>query len=99
MEATDDLLRLAEGRIAKAPDDSAAWAYRGLARTAHGQFMRALADYDEALRLDPENADAFMARADIHFELGNDERADEDYARAVELDPDLDRDEQDEDEG
>lgn len=52
-----------------------------------GQFNKAIADYDEAIRLDSEHVDAYNNRANVYCELGQYERAIDDFNEAIRLDP------------
>ena len=45
-----------------APDDSEAYCYRAMARVKQGKYAEALADCDEALRLDPKDFLAYRTR-------------------------------------
>jgi lipoprotein NlpI len=74
--------------MGEAPDQRAlALIMRGLAYVAKGDTDRAIADYDEAIRLDPRNALTFNERG-LAFETKGDlERAITDFDRAVELRP------------
>ena len=47
----------------------------------------AIAEFDEAIRLDPELATAYMARGSIHAGLGQYDRAVADYAEFIRLNP------------
>jgi tetratricopeptide (TPR) repeat protein len=60
--------------------DVSYWIGRCLAR--RNKPDEALAAYDEAIRLDPGNADAYRARAELHEKLGNKEKAKADFNRA-----------------
>lgn len=75
------------GEIAK----SRAIAYynRGLAHYAKGDIDRAIADYNEALRLDPNYASAFENRGWAWIHKGNLDRSIADYNEAIRLDPKL----------
>ncbi|MFF3129129.1 tetratricopeptide repeat protein [Streptomyces sp. NPDC057908] len=61
---------------------------RGRSHHGAGQFDRALADYDRALELDPDNAWTMANRSRAHHGLGQFGRALADLDRAMELDPD-----------
>ena len=50
-----------------------------------GQYERAIQDYDEAIRLDPEYANAYYNRGIAYGNLGQQELADRDFARAKSL--------------
>ncbi len=66
-----------------------AWAYynRGVAYGNLGEYRRAIEDYDEALRLDPDYAVAYNNRGSAYSNLGEYRRAIGDFARALWLDP------------
>ncbi len=57
------------------------WAYinRGSAYGILGEYRRAIKDYDEALRLDPDFAGAYYGRGRAYDELGEYRRAIKDY--------------------
>ena len=59
----------------------------GVGLQEQGLFEEAIADYDEAIRLTPEDADAYNNRGNAHDELGQYERAIEDYDEAIRLIP------------
>ena len=48
-------------------------------------YERAIQDYDEAIRLDPQDALAYAGRAAAYEDLGQQELADRDFAKAKEL--------------
>jgi hypothetical protein len=60
---------------------------RGAAYGHQGDLLRAIHDYDEALKLRPQNAEAFYNRAVAYGKLGNSQGAIEDYTRVVGLNP------------
>jgi len=60
---------------------------RGQRAMANLQLAAALAAFDQAVRLDPEYAEAWNKRATIHFMLGNYKRSLEDIERVLELEP------------
>ena len=51
------------------------------------QFDRAIQDFDQAARLDPNDATAFASRGDAYMLVGAFDRAMSDYDQAVRLDP------------
>jgi tetratricopeptide (TPR) repeat protein len=52
-----------------------------------GDPGRAIADYDEAIRLDPKYAASFDGRGDAYLDRKDTEKALSDFGRAIELDP------------
>ena len=50
-----------------------------------GDFAKAIADYSEAVRLDPKYALAYNGRGLAYSQQGETRKADEDFARAKEL--------------
>jgi len=65
---------------------AAAFYNRGNAHSAKGDFAAAIADYDEAIRLDPKNARAFANRGTAHSEKGDAGAAIADFDAAIKLD-------------
>src|SRR5262249_28342935 len=65
----------------------AAWAFnnRGIAYKNKGDYDRAIADYDEAIRLNPELEEAFNNRGVAYESKGNYYRAIADYDAAIRL--------------
>ena len=53
-----------------------------------GQTERAIADLDEAIRLDPRDAEAYLSRGSLYEELGNAAAARADYQSALKIVPD-----------
>ena len=51
------------------------------------QHKRAIEDYDEAIRLDSKNADAYNNRGAVYKRLGQNKSAIESYTQALEADP------------
>jgi len=60
---------------------------RGLAWNGKGDYERAIADYNEAIRLNPQDALAFNSRGNAWWTKGDYERAIADYNEAIRLNP------------
>jgi lipoprotein NlpI len=60
---------------------------RGIAYYAKGELDHAIADLDEAIRLNPKDKDALANRANTYRAKGNLDRAIADYDQLVQLDP------------
>ena len=60
---------------------------RGLAREEKGDVKGAMADYDEAIRLDPRSANARLFRSSLFRNAANHDRAIEDLSEAIRIDP------------
>ena len=60
---------------------------RGLAYYDKGDDDRAIAEFNEAIRLDPKFAYAYSSRGLAYDHKGNLDRADPDYNEAIRLDP------------
>jgi tetratricopeptide (TPR) repeat protein len=60
---------------------------RGNAYGARSDVERAIADYDQAISLDPSKATVFYDRGNAYVRKGDFDRAIADYDRAVALDP------------
>jgi tetratricopeptide (TPR) repeat protein len=74
----------------KSPKDlSTAFNNRGNAYYDKKDYDRAIADYSEALRLDPGFALAFYNRSCAYRDKGDNDRAVDDYVQAILLDPSL----------
>jgi peptidoglycan hydrolase-like protein with peptidoglycan-binding domain len=65
--------------------------YRGWALERKGERQRAIADYDDALRLLPDDLWTLQGRARAHRASGNVEQARQDYQRLHQLQPDTSR--------
>ena len=61
----------------------------GAALQEQGRPEEAIAEYDEAIRLDPQLAKAYYNRTFAYDDLGQYQRAIEDYDEAIRLDPQL----------
>ena len=60
---------------------------RGNAHSAKGDFAAAIADYDEAIKLDPKNASALTNRGTAHSEKGDADAAFADFDEAIKRNP------------
>jgi WD40 repeat protein len=61
---------------------------RGFDFAKAGNYVRALEDFDQAIRLNPQRYDALFYRGHAQFDLANREGALSDLGRAIELAPD-----------
>ena len=66
-----------------------AFTNRGLAHKSKGQWDRAIADYDEAIRLKPDFVFAFHNRGNAYYYKGQLDRAIADFSEAIRLKPGL----------
>jgi tetratricopeptide (TPR) repeat protein len=78
-------------RQASAPGPNLAIAYinRGIAYASQRQFRRAIADFNEAIRLAPDSPLPYYNRANTHFDRKDYKQAIADFTAAIERDPTL----------
>ena len=81
--------RIIQGRGETAKNSAIAHHERGLAYRSKGDFDRAIADYSEAIRLDPKLAAAYNNRGNAYKNKGDFDRAIADLSEAIRLDPKL----------
>ena len=62
---------------------------QGDAKYNSGDKQGAIEDYERAIAVDPQNAEAYSSRGTAKYDLGDKEAAIEDYDRAIELQPDF----------
>jgi len=79
---------ITHGKRETKSDRITAYINRASGYRARGDYVRALADLDEALRLDPKSAPALLERASIYHVKGEFDRAIVDYDAALKLDKD-----------
>ncbi len=70
-------------------DPAAIHFYRGTAYGKKGEFDRAIADYNQAIKLNPKDAEAFNNRGVAYGYKGEYDRAIADYNQAIKLNPQL----------
>jgi tetratricopeptide (TPR) repeat protein len=68
-------------------DLAAAFNNRGLAYDNKKEYDRAIQDYDQAIKLNPNNAHAFNNRGLAYANKGDNDRAIQDYDQAIKLNP------------
>jgi lipoprotein NlpI len=78
--------RVIEDQKQKPKSRAAAYYNRGNAHAAKGDQAAAIADYDEAIRLEPKNARAFNNRGTAHSDKGEFDAAIEDFGAAIKHD-------------
>src|SRR5258708_24740674 len=74
---------------ARLPDNirSAVYVSRGAVFEKKGDSDRAIADFSEAIRINPRSADAFFIRANAYSRAGDFDRASADYNETIRIDP------------
>jgi tetratricopeptide (TPR) repeat protein len=73
--------------IERWPNHADAYYFRGLAYFQKGEYDQAIADYDQALRLKPDQDSAYNNRGHAYLEKGQYDRAIADYDQALRLNP------------
>ncbi len=64
-----------------------AWHHRGLAYAALGEYRKAIADFDQAIAMDPKSAALRVNRGNAYRDSGELDKALRDYNAALERDP------------
>src|SRR3546814_20178333 len=59
----------------------------GVAARARGDYLHALAKFDQMVVIAPDFAEGWNKRATVHYLLGNDGRSLDDIAKTLELEP------------
>lgn len=60
---------------------------RAMCYQALGDYERSIADWDEVIRLQPDNSDNYLGRAQIHQLVDDEESAEDDFNMAINLSP------------
>ena len=79
--------RLLQGRSETAHNRAVAYSNRGAAYNDKGDYDRAIADFNEAIRLDPTYTNAYNNRGKAYNRKGDYDRAIADFNEAIRLDP------------
>jgi len=74
--------------IARNPDDSRVYSNRAACYTKLAEFKLALKDCEECLRLDPKFVKGYLRKGGIHKGLNENNKAQEAFLKALDLDPD-----------
>jgi tetratricopeptide (TPR) repeat protein len=87
--AVADMAEIAAGELSEGPGAHETFTLLGGIHLAIGERDKALAAFDRALELEPDDVSARAQRARIHTESGENERALQDLDHAVKLAPDF----------
>jgi tetratricopeptide (TPR) repeat protein len=84
----DELIRVNEQKtllIALQPDQSLAFLSLGNSRFGLGDYVGAIAAYNQALQINPDNAAAYYNRGEVRSKLGDKKRAIADLKKAIHI--------------
>ena len=70
------------------PDDAIAYNERGYRRYQKGEYFGALTDFNKAIQINPNLADAYLNRRLVNEVLGNEKLSEKDLLKAIAVDPD-----------
>ena len=73
------------------PKHASAHVNRALALTDQGEHSKAMVDFDKAIALGVDEADVWAARGGVNEALGRSESAQQDFAKAIALNPSHER--------
>ena len=63
---------------------------RGVTYTGKGEFDNTLADYNQAIQMNPEDLAAYWVKGDIYSHIGEYNKAIAEYSKAINIDPNND---------
>jgi tetratricopeptide (TPR) repeat protein len=64
-----------------------AYVNRGVIYYRQKKYTQAIEDYNEAIKIEPENVDAYISRGIAYSSMGDHEKAISDYEKAISIDP------------
>lgn len=85
---TDEINRILKGifQIPAVPKDSAAYFKRGVSFAKQGKHQQAIADYTEAIKLEPRYSTVYFYRGKSYSEIKQYQHAVTDYTKAISID-------------
>jgi cytochrome c-type biogenesis protein CcmH/NrfG len=86
-EKYEDAIPLLQSVVADNPRDADAWNYLGFASRKLNKNEEALGYYDKALKLDPKHKGAHEYLGELHLQMGNLAKAEEEFATLKTLCP------------
>ena len=87
-KALEDLTKVIDSTVrSRNSSEYTYFSNRGMAYFGLGEYTKALADYEEALRLNPQWLEAYEGRAEVYQELKQYDKAIADYTAALQLKP------------
>jgi tetratricopeptide (TPR) repeat protein len=83
----DQAIAACHKELADNPTNHTAHTIAGRSYAGRGEFDKAITEYDAAIRIAPEDPEAYHNRAIAYREQGDNQRASDDFRKARELDP------------
>ena len=96
LEDATNLLRLCDAGLSLNPENAYFHFERGLALSRVERFQEANTEFGDVVRLVPDDPRGYYFRALTYLDLGQEELAAPDFAKAKEIDPEFDADALDE---